>query len=166
MKQSSSILKRHTMVSALALTTIIYWLILATSSKAFAAKQASAEYLISPATLAEKLPFSDAVRVGNMLYLSGQIGLDPKTGKLAPGGVAGETRQIMKNIKATLEMYGSSMDEVVKCTIFMDDISKWGEMNKVYVSFFTQHLPARSALGADGLALNSALEIECFATIK
>jgi reactive intermediate/imine deaminase len=124
------------------------------------------KYLTSPETEKSKLPFSEAVQVGNMLYLSGQIGIDPATGKLAPGGIAAETRQTMENIKATLEKYGSSMDKVVKCTVFIDDIEKWGELNKVYVSYFKKHFPARSALGADGLALGSAVEIECFATIN
>ncbi len=132
----------------------------------FAFEKPSVDYLTSPQTVKAKLPFSEAVRVGNMLYLSGQIGIEPDTGKLAPGGVTAETRQTMENIKATLEKFGSSMDEVVKCTVYIDDISQWGKLNKVYVEYFTKHYPARSALGADGLALGAAVEIECFATIK
>jgi 2-iminobutanoate/2-iminopropanoate deaminase len=113
-----------------------------------------------------QLPFSDAVRVGNMLYLSGKIGNIPGTRNLAEGGIAGQTRQALENIKASLEKYGSSMDEVVKCTVFLADIAEWDEMNEVYVQFFSVNPPARSALGASGLALNSRVEIECFAAMR
>jgi len=112
-----------------------------------------------------QLPFSDAVRVGNMLYLSGKLGNIPGTRNLAEGGIAGETRQALENIKATLEKYGSSMNEVVKCTVFLADIAEWSAMNEVYVTYFPTDPPARSALGASGLALDSRVEIECFAAM-
>ena len=101
-----------------------------------------------------------------MLYLSGAVGNLPGTLTLAEGGIEGETRQTMENIKATLEKYGSSMAEVVKCTIMMADISEWGAMNDVYVTYFPGHKPARSALGANGLAIGARVEIECLATVK
>ena len=110
-------------------------------------------------------PFSDAVRVGNILYLSGQIGTAPGVG-LVEGGIQEETRQTMENIKRTVEKYGSSMDEVVKCTVMLADIGEWAAMNEVYVTFFPGHKPARSAFGASGLALNARTEIECLATVK
>jgi len=110
-----------------------------------------------------ELPFSDAVRVGPMLYLSGKIGNTPGTSSLAEGGIAGETRQTLENIKASLEKYGYKMSDVVKCTVFLADIQEWGEMNKVYTTFFPTNPPARSALGTSGLALNARVEIECFA---
>ncbi|MEW6440489.1 MAG: Rid family detoxifying hydrolase [bacterium] len=110
------------------------------------------------------LPFSAAVRVGRTLYLSGQIGLDG-TGKLAPGGIAGETRQAMDNVKATLEQCGSSLDHVVKVTVMLADMGDWIEMNRVYVTYFGRHLPARSALGVNGLALGARVEIECIAVL-
>jgi reactive intermediate/imine deaminase len=110
------------------------------------------------------LPFSVAVRVGEMLYLSGQIGIDSE-GKVVPGGIAAETRQAMENIRATLEQYGSSLDHVIKATVMLADMSEWGEMNKVYVTYFPKHLPARSALGANGLALGARVEIECIAVV-
>jgi len=113
-----------------------------------------------------QLPFSDAVRVGDMLYLSGKIGNIPGTSQLAEGGIAGETRQALENIKASLEKYGSSMDEVVKCTVFLADIAEWGAMNEVYMTYFQVNPPARSALGSSGLALNSRVEIECFAAMR
>ena len=111
------------------------------------------------------LPFSAAVRVGRMLYLSGQIGIDG-SGKLVAGGISAETRQTMENIKATLEQYGSSLDHVIKATVMLADMSEWSEMNKVYVTYFGRHFPARSALGANGLALGARVEIECVAVLK
>jgi reactive intermediate/imine deaminase len=113
-----------------------------------------------------QLPFSEAVRVGDMLYLSGKIGNIPGTRDLAEGGIAGETRQTLENIKATLEKHGSSMDEVVKCTVFLADIAEWAAMNEVYITYFPVNPPARSALGSSGLALNSRVEIECFAAMR
>lgn len=112
------------------------------------------------------LPFSDAVRVGEMLYLSGQVGNLPGTLQLADGGIAGETRQTMENIKASLERHGSSLDEVVKCTVFLADIGEWGAMNEVYRTYFPTNPPARSALGASGLALGARVEIECLAAMR
>ena len=111
------------------------------------------------------LPFSAAVRVGRTLYLSGQIGIDG-SGKLVTGGISAETRQTMENIRAALEQYGSSLDHVVKATVMLADMSEWSEMNKVYVTYFDKHLPARSALGANGLALDARVEIECVAVLK
>ena len=111
------------------------------------------------------LPFSDAIRVGNLLFLSGNIGNIPGTLELAPGGIKGETRQTMENVKATLEKYGSSLGEVVKCTVFLADISEWSAMNEVYIEYFPLKPPARSALGVNGLALGARTEIECIATV-
>jgi reactive intermediate/imine deaminase len=111
------------------------------------------------------LPFSEAVRVGTMLYLSGSIGMESSM-KLAPGGITAETRQAMENIKATLERYGSSLDHVIKVTVMMTDMSEWEEMNKVYVTYFTKNLPARSSLGVNGLAFGARVEIECIAVLQ
>lgn len=109
---------------------------------------------------------SDFVKVGNMLYVSGKLGTD-STGKLAPGGIGPETKQAMENIKATLEKNGSSMDNVVKCTVMLADIKEWADMNTVYNTFFKkERLPARSAFGASGLVLSARVEIECMATLK
>ena len=111
------------------------------------------------------LPFSEAVRVGNMLYLSGQMGTDATMKALVPGGIQAETRQTLANMKAILERHGSSLDHVVKCTVMMADMSEWPAMNAVYVEHFPLHLPARSAFGASALALGGRVEIECIATI-
>ena len=113
----------------------------------------------------EGLPFSSAVRVGDMLYLSGQIGVLPGTRELAPGGTGAETRQTMENIRAVLDHAGSSMDRVVKCTVFLLDMSDYQVMNEVYREFFPRDPPARSALAATGLALGARVEIECMALI-
>ncbi len=111
------------------------------------------------------LPFSEAVQVGDMLYLSGQIGVDVSM-KVVTGGIAAETRQTLENIKASLERFGSSLDHVVKVTVMLADIDEWTEMNKVYVTYFPKHLPARSAFGTTGLALGARVEIECIARIR
>ena len=108
-------------------------------------------------------PFSPAVQVGPIVYLAGQIG-DRPDGTLAPGGIEAETKQTMENIKTILGKVGRSMDDVVKCTIFMADMSEWGRMNAVYRTYFKiERLPARSAFGATGLALGAKVEIECVA---
>jgi 2-iminobutanoate/2-iminopropanoate deaminase len=109
-------------------------------------------------------PFSPAVRVGNLLFLSGQIGVRADaSGELVPGGIEPETRQTLENIRDVLVKVGSSMERVVKCTVFMADMAEWPRMNTVYVSFFPNNKPARSAFGASGLALGARVEIECIA---
>lgn len=112
------------------------------------------------------LPFSSAVRVGNLLFLSGQIGVRPGTRELVPGGIEAQTRQTMENIKSVLEYAGSSLDRVVKCTIFLADMGDYAAMNAVYATFFPQDPPARSAMGASGLAFNAVVEIECIALAR
>lgn len=124
---------------------------------------AAVEYLNSGKVLPADLPFSEAVRVGDVLYLSGQIGVVPGTLKLAPGGVQGEARQAMENIRTTLEAHGHSMRDVVKCTVMLADMSEWAAFNEVYKTFFSAPYPARSALGANGLALGARVEVECIA---
>ncbi len=123
------------------------------------------KHLNSPESESLDLPFSEAVRVGNILYLSGQLGHVPGTMDLVPGGVGPETEQTLNNIKATLERHGSSMDKVVKCTVFMADIKEWPAMNEVYKRFFGPKFPARSAVGGGELALGARLEIECIALV-
>lgn len=113
----------------------------------------------------EGLPFSSAVRTGNMLYLSGQIGTLPGTTDLVSGGVAAETRQTMENVRAVLEYAGSGLERVVKCTVFLADIADYGEVNAVYSEFFASDPPARSAIAGSGLALGARVEIECLATV-
>lgn len=121
-----------------------------------------AEYYPFPTS--NGLPFSAAVRVGNMLYLSGQMGTDSSL-RIVPGGIIAETRQTLANMKAILERHGSSLDRVVKCLVMMADMGEWPAMNAVYVEHFPNHLPARSAFGAAALALGGRVEIECTATV-
>ena len=128
------------------------------------AKSSDVEWLNPPGTDTGKRPYSTAVRVDNMLYLSGALGVVPGTRALAEGGIQGETRQTLENISASLEMFGSSMDRVVKCTVYLADIEEWGAMNEVYTTFFPNK-PARSAVGNIGLGLDARIEIECMAVI-
>ncbi len=111
------------------------------------------------------LPFSDAVIVGDMMYLSGQIGNIPGTLELAPGGIEAEAHQTMKNIQKVLEANGSSFDHAIKLTIMMADIGEWSQFNEIYKQYFPGKKPARSAFGANGLALGARVEIECIARI-
>lgn len=127
---------------------------------------ADVEYLTSPAIEALQLPFSEAVRVEDTLYLSGQLGNTPGTHKLIDGGISTETRQTLENISATLERHGSSLEQLVKCTIFLADINEWPQMNEVYKTFFTEHYPARSAVAGSGLALGARVEMECIAALN
>jgi 2-iminobutanoate/2-iminopropanoate deaminase len=117
-----------------------------------------------PFPVKTSLPFSAAVRVGDMLYVSGQMGTDANDA-IVPGGIEAETRQTLANMRAILERHGSSLSRVVKCTVFLVDMGEWPTMNAIYVAHFPEHLPARSALAAAALALGGRVEIECIATI-
>ena len=120
----------------------------------------SLEYTAMPGNA--DLPFSAAVRVGSMLYLSGQLGTD-SLGRLVPGGIGPETAQALENIRGLLEAQGSGMDRVVKCTAMLADMAEWGAMNREYVRHFPAKRPARSAFGTSGLALGARVELECLA---
>ena len=122
-------------------------------------------HLNSGKVLPTGLPFSEAVRVGNTVYLSGQLGNVPGPGpiKLAPRGMAGEAKQVMDNIQTALQAHGLSMADVVKCTVMLADMSEWGAFNDVYKTYFSGNFPARSAFGSNGLAFNARVEVECIA---
>jgi len=124
------------------------------------------EFLSSGKVLPPDLPFSEAVRVGDVVFLSGQIGLVPGKRELVPGGIAAEARQTMENIRATLEGIGLGMGDLVKCTVMLDDMAEWGAFNEVYKTFFDGRYPARSAFGADGLAMGARVEVECLAAAR
>ncbi len=121
------------------------------------------EFINSGKVYPTGLPFSEAVRVGDVLYLSGQIAVLPGSLKLVSGGIREQARQTMENIKATLEANGYRMQDLVKCTVMLADMAEWGSFNEVYKEFFTPPYPARSAFGASGLAVGARVEVECIA---
>jgi 2-iminobutanoate/2-iminopropanoate deaminase len=122
------------------------------------------QFIVLPDDADLGLPFSTALRVDDILYLSGAIGNRPGTLSLVEGGIAAEARQAMDNIGRTLETCGLAFEDVFKCTIMLADMSEWRTFNEVYVAYFAKgRLPARSAFGASGLALGARVEIECLA---
>jgi 2-iminobutanoate/2-iminopropanoate deaminase len=123
-------------------------------------------FLNSPAFSALGLPFSEIVRVGDMLYLSGQMGNLPGSLTLSPGGIEAEARQALLNIQASLEAHGYSLAHVVKCTVMLADMADWPAFNAVYTTFFERPYPARSAFGASGLALGGRLELDVIAVAR
>jgi len=137
-------------------------LLIACFSSALAVSQ-PVEFINTRPPTASKLPFSEAVRVGNTYYLSGQLGVKPGSLSLVEGGMEAQARQTMDNIKATLASQNLSMANIVKCTVMMADMSQWSTFNTVYMSYFEGAFPARSAFGANGLALGALLEVECMA---
>jgi len=122
---------------------------------------------IIPAGGAKPLaPYSPAIRMNHLVFTSGQVGLDPATGKLVEGGVEAQTRQVMRNLKAVLEAAGSDMEHVLKCTVFMQDMNDYGAINAVYGEFFNEDPPARSAVAVKGLPIGALVEIEAIAILK
>ena len=139
-------------------------IVVSAATPVLADEPGSPDFLNSQKVFPSGLPFSEAVRVGNTLYLAGQLGIVPGTMKLVPGGLEAETRQTLENIKTSLEAHGYSMDDLVKCTIMLADISQWAAFNDIYKTWFDEHFPARSAFGANGLALGARVEIDCIAS--
>lgn len=135
------------------------------STMAQAGDKPHVEFINSVKAKAAGYPFSQAVQVDNTLYLSGQIGIDPATGKVAEGGIAAEARQTMQNIKDLLEENGHSMGDLVKCTVMLADIKEWPAFNDVYRRFFDGRYPARSAFAGSGLAMGARVEVECIAAV-
>lgn len=124
----------------------------------------SARFLNSAAAEKLNLPFSEAVRAGGLLYLSGQIGNVPGDEPApVPGGVVAESRQALTNVEQVLRRHGSGLDEVIKCTIFLVDMTEWSKFNSVYREFFKPPYPTRSAVGVKELALGARVEVECLA---
>ena len=108
-------------------------------------------------------PYSQAIRVGNLVYTSGQIPIDPATGEFAEGGIKEQTRQSLLNLKAILEEAGLTMSDVVKTTVFMADMNDFAAMNAVYAEFFAEPYPARSAVAVKTLPKGALVEIEAVA---
>ena len=111
-----------------------------------------------------KLPFATAVRVGSILYLSGQLGIDATTGRLVPGGIEAETDQALKNIEQVLLSFRSNKQHIIRCEVFLADFGEFAAMNKAYANFFDgDDLPARSAVAVSGMALDARVEIQAIA---
>lgn len=119
----------------------------------------------SPDAPAALGPYSAGIKTGEMVFLSGQLGLDPQTGKLAEGGVVAQAQQSLKNIEALLAAAGATFDNVVKTTVFLADIADFAAVNEVYASKFTEPYPARSAVQAGALPAGGLVEIEVIAAL-
>ena len=111
-------------------------------------------------------PYSQAIQVGNLIYTSGQIPIDPETGVFVEGGIKEQTRQSLTNVKAILEEVGLTMSNIVKTTVFMADMNDFAEMNSIYAEFFTEPYPARSAVAVKTLPKGALVEIEVIAEVK
>jgi 2-iminobutanoate/2-iminopropanoate deaminase len=124
------------------------------------------QFFNTAAAKSMRLPFSQAVRIGDVLYLSGQLGNVAGTFELVPGGLEAEARRTMENIAATLKENGLSFRDVFKVTVMLADMSRWGDFNEIYAPYFEpDRLPARSAFGVSGLALGAQVELECCAYV-
>ena len=111
-------------------------------------------------------PYSAAIRGGDTVYVSGNLGLDPASGEFVAGGVEAQTRRALKNLQAVLEAAGSGLDAVVKTTVFLQDMEDFGKMNGVYGEFFPEEPPARSAVEVAALPKGGLVEIEAIALVK
>lgn len=111
-------------------------------------------------------PYSQAIQTGDLVFVSGQLGLDPQTGEFVSGGIQDQTRQALTGIKNILTEAGLTMDHVVKCTVFLNDMNDFAAMNGVYAEFFTEPFPARAAFEVARLPKDALIEIEAIATLK
>src|ERR1041385_8434150 len=110
-------------------------------------------------------PYSQAIKAGGFVFCSGQVGFDPQTGQFVAGGVAEQTEQVLKNLSAVLEAAGSSLDQVVKTTVFLADMKEFSAMNEVYARFFPAPAPARATVAVAGLPRDARVEIEVVALV-
>ncbi len=121
------------------------------------------EAVVSPHAPKAIGPYSQAVKVGPWVFCSGQLGMDPETGQLVPGGIEAETRQALTNLQRVLEAAGASLDHVVKVTVFLQDIGDFAKMNEIYSTFFQAPYPARAAVQVAALPKGARVEIEAIA---
>ena len=121
------------------------------------------ETIIAPKAPAALGPYSAAIKVGELIFTSGQIPADPATGELAPGGIAEQTEQSLKNLSAVLEAAGSGLDQVIKTTCFLTDMADFAAFNAAYGKYFSDHKPARSTVAVKALPKGALVEIECVA---
>ncbi|MEE4279835.1 MAG: Rid family detoxifying hydrolase [Halieaceae bacterium] len=139
------------------------WIALLALLSAQVANAAEVSHLNRPAAAEAGLPFSEAVRVNDTLYLSGEIGRKPFATEVVPGGIEAEAKQALSNIRELLVANGLGLENVVKCTVMLADIAEWPAFNQIYLEFFEAPYPARSAFAASGLALGASVEVECIA---
>ena len=136
----------------------------ALAPRAAAAQQPGGKQVFNPPNARPGGVLSAAVRAGNVIYLSGALGTRPGGGGLAEGGIQGQTRQALENIKASAALAGVTMEDMVKCTVFLTDVKDFQGMNQVYREFFPSNPPARSTVAVAGLVVPGAvIEIECIA---
>ncbi len=113
-----------------------------------------------------RVPLSQAIKVGDWVFASGQLGMDPRTARLAEGGIKAETRQVCENLKAVLEAAGSSLAKMVKVTIYLADLGELMAMNEIFSSYFPKDPPARTTFQAAALVAGARVEIEAIATVR
>ncbi len=133
------------------------------AAMAAAASSGDVEILRSEAVNPPGLPFSDGVRIGRLVILSGMLGIKPHTLELAAGGLEGQTRQTFDNLRTVLAAHGLSLRDVVRVQVMLADIADWPRFNKIYREYFSEPFPARSAFATAGLALGARVEVEAFA---
>ncbi len=129
-----------------------------------AAVRAQERVVVRPPNSESRFPFSPAIKVGNLVFASGQVGIPPGTITLADGGIGPQTRQALENLDRVFQAAGTSLARAVKCTVFLADIADFAAMNDVYRTFFPTDPPARSTVAVSGLAVGAKVEIECIAT--
>ena len=124
------------------------------------------EIISSPKLPQVNAPYSIGVRTGNLVFTAGQLGLHPETKQLVEGGIEAETRQALENLKAILEAAGSSLENVIKTTIFVRDLADFAQLNAIYAQYFTSNYPARTTVQAAALPLGAAVEIEAIGVVR
>lgn len=146
-----------------ALPGVLFAALLTPLAAGAATPPAHAKFYASPDAALKGLPFSEAVRAGDLLFVSGQIGSVPGKMALVPGGITAEAGRAIEHVRDVLQRHGASLAQVVKCTVFLAGMKDWPAFNGVYRRYFKAPFPARSATGATGLALGARVELECIA---
>ena len=126
-------------------------------------EKAAGKRVVTLSNTPSSRPYSPAVEAGNMLFVSGQIAVDPDTGRLIEGGIEEQTRQVLVNLRKVIESAGYKLENVVKCTVLMTDITHYQVMNKIYMEFFPSDPPARAAFAVEDLPMGALIEIEAVA---
>lgn len=123
-------------------------------------------YVATGGVLPREIPISETVKAGSFVFVSGQVGNAPGTVSLVAGGLEAETRQAISNVELVLTAHGLTLRDVVKCTVILTDMSQWSRFNSIYQQYFRPPYPARTAIGASGLALGAQVELECVAIVS